>query len=70
MPSITGLATTSALTRVENEIPDVSSLVKKKKQIMMQKFVKLKMKSLIMIMINTLLLQSLISSQQKVLLQD
>ena len=29
MPSITGLATTSALTRVENEIPDVSSLVKK-----------------------------------------
>ena len=69
MPSITGLAPTSALTRVENEIPDVSSLVKKK-QIMMQKFVKLKMKSLIMIMINTLLLQSLISSQQKVLLQD
>ena len=29
MPSITGLATTSALTAVENKIPDVSSLVKK-----------------------------------------
>ena len=29
MPSITGLATNSALTAVENKIPDVSSLVKK-----------------------------------------
>ena len=30
MPSITGLATNSALTAVENKIPNVSSLVKKK----------------------------------------
>ena len=30
IPSITGLATSSALTAVENKIPDVSSLVKKK----------------------------------------
>ena len=29
IPSITGLATTSALTAGENKIPDVSSLVKK-----------------------------------------
>ena len=29
IPSITGLATNSALTAVENKIPDVSSLVKK-----------------------------------------
>ena len=29
-PNITGLATNSALTAVENKIPDVSSLVKKK----------------------------------------
>ena len=29
IPSITGLATNSALTTVKNEIPDVSSLVKK-----------------------------------------
>ena len=30
IPSITGLATASALTAVENKIPDVSSLVEKK----------------------------------------
>ena len=33
MPSINGLATTTALTAVKNKIPDVSNLVKK--QIMM-----------------------------------
>ena len=69
MPSISGLATTSALTAVQNKIPDLSSLVKKK-QIIMQKLVKLKRKSLIIIMINTLLLQNLISLQQIFLLQD
>ena len=37
IPGITGLATTSALTAVENEILDVSNLVKEK-QIMMQKY--------------------------------
>ena len=31
IPSISALATTSALTAVENKIPDVSSLVKKTK---------------------------------------
>ena len=29
IPSITGLATSSALTAVENKIPDINSLVKK-----------------------------------------
>ena len=41
MPSITGLAITTALTAVKNEIPNVSDLVKKK-QIVMQKFQALK----------------------------
>ena len=36
IPSISGLATTSALTVVESKIPDVSNLVKK--QIMTQKY--------------------------------
>ena len=36
-PSFTGLATTPALKTVENKIPKVSDLVKKK-QIMMQKY--------------------------------
>ena len=35
IPNITNLATTDALTAVENKIPDVHALVKK--QIMMQK---------------------------------
>ena len=47
-----------ALTVVENKRPDVSSLVKK--QNMTQKFVNLKKNLLILIMANTLLLQSLI----------
>ena len=63
-----GLATTSALTAVENKIPDTSNLQvsklqvisKLKIQIITQKLVKLKGKLLIMIMINILLLQSLI----------
>ena len=33
IPSITGLAITSALTSIENRTPDVSSLVKKSKSI-------------------------------------
>ena len=40
IPSISDLATTTALTAFENKIPDVSDLVKK--QIMMQKYQKLK----------------------------
>ena len=38
IPSISGLATNAVLTAVENKIPDVSNLVKKKKQIMMEKY--------------------------------
>ena len=41
LPIITGLATNSALTAVENKIHDVSGVVKKKKQIIIQKLVKL-----------------------------
>ena len=36
IPSISGLATSSALTAVENKIPDISNLVKKKQQIIIQ----------------------------------
>ena len=59
IPSISGLATNAALNAVENKIPDVSSLVKQ--QIRTQKLVKSKSKSLVMVMINTLLLQNLTS---------
>ena len=59
IPKITGLAINSALTAVENKIPDANSLVKK--QIITQKLVKFKIKSIIMIMTNKLLLQNLIS---------
>ena len=58
IPSITRLANNSALTAVENKIPDVSSLVKR--QTITQKLLKLKRKLLIIIIINTLLLQNLI----------
>ena len=36
--SISGLATSSVSIAVENKYPDVSNLVKKKKEIMMQKY--------------------------------
>ena len=54
--SITILATDTAL---ENKIPNVSNLVKK--MTITQKLMKLKRAFLIMIMINTLLLQNLLS---------
>ena len=39
IPSISGLATNFALITVENKIPDISNLVKKKQQqILMQKY--------------------------------
>ena len=59
IPSITGFATSAALTSVENKIPDINHLIKKK-QIMLQKLVNLKRKLLIIIMVNILLLQNLI----------
>ena len=58
IPGISGLVTNSALTAVENNMPDISSLVKKTDY--NQKFMKLKIKSLIMIITNILLLQNLI----------
>ena len=58
IPSITGLATNSALIAVENKIPDVISLVKR--PIIIQKLVKLKIRLVIIIMVNTLLIQNLI----------
>ena len=56
--SITGLATNSALSAVENKIPDASGLIKKK--IIIQQLVTSKRKLVIIIMTNTLLLQNLI----------
>ena len=57
--NITGLATTSALAAVENKIPSVTNLVKK--LVMIQKLGKLKQNSLIILMINILPPQNLIS---------
>ena len=69
IPSISGFATTFALTAVENKIFSISNLVKKK-QIVTQKLENLKRKLLIISRTNILLLENLISSQQKILLQD
>ena len=55
MGSITNLATTTCLTAVKNEIPNVSNLVKKKLTIT-QKLIELKRKLLIIVMIYILLL--------------
>ena len=60
MPSITNLATTAALTAVENKIPNASNLVKKTNY--NRKIMKFKIKLLqIIIMINISLLKNLIS---------
>ena len=59
IPSITNLAANTALIAVGNKICNVSNLVKK--LAIIQKLMKLKKKLLIIIMINTLLLQNLIS---------
>ena len=68
IPNITNLTTKAALNDVENKRPSVSNLVKKLN--ITQKLMKLKRKLLIIIMINILLLQNLISYHQKILLQD
>ena len=68
IPNITGLTASSALIAVENNISDVSSLVKK--QNMTQKYQILKRKLLIMIMTSILLLQNLILWKQAFLMQD
>ena len=59
IPDVSSLTTNITLTIVENKIPIISNLVKKK-QIMTQTLLKLKRNLLIIIMINILLLQSLI----------
>ena len=56
---ISGLATKTALTAVENKIPSISGLGKKNKTTILQLLI-LKIKSIIIIMINILLLQNLI----------
>ena len=58
MSSITGLATTSALTTVENKITDISNLVKNTDYNV--KILGICKKVLIITTINTLLLQNLI----------
>ena len=58
------LATTTALITIENKIPNVGNLIKK--LTITQKLMKLKIKLLVII----LLLQNLISQQQKILKQD
>ena len=68
IPSISGLATTSALTAVKNKIPDSSSLVKKTDY--ETKISDIEKKILIMIMTNILLLQNLILWLQGFLMQD
>ena len=62
IPNITNLATTTALTA------DVSNLIKK--LTITQKLVNLKITLLILIMINILLLQNLMSKQQNILQPD
>ena len=66
IPNITNLVTTSSLTAVENEIPSVNNLVKK--LTITQKLMKLKRKLPIIIVINILLLQNLLSLQTKFLI--
>ena len=58
IPDISSLATKTALTAVEIKIPSVSNLVKR--QTLAQKLLRLKRNSLIIIIKNILLLQSLI----------
>ena len=72
IPSMSGLVTNTVLTEVENEIPNISGLVqkKKRKKIITQKLLKLKRNLLIIMTINILLLENLVSLQQKFLIQD
>ena len=58
IPSISGLATNSELTAVENKIPDVNGLIKKADY--NTKICEIEKKITIMIMTNTLLFQNLI----------
>ena len=68
IPSISGLATNSALTAVENKMLDVSSSLVKKTGYN-TKLLKLKRKLPIITLTNTLLLQSLISLKQMLVMK-
>ena len=68
IPNIANVATATAVTNDENKSPSVSNLVKK--LIITQTLMKLKRKFPIIIMINILLLQNLISLWEKFLIQD
>ena len=59
IPDISNLATKTAITAIENKIPSVSNWVKK--QTVILKLQKLKIKLIIIIMINILILQILIN---------
>ena len=61
MPSISGLATTSALTAVENKIPSVSNLVMKRDDDTKVKEIERKKLNLIILMMIILLVLNLIS---------
>ena len=66
IPSLSGLATNSALNAVDNEIPDVRNLVEKTDYDTKFTEIEKKKKIMIMIMINILPLQILISLQKNV----
>ena len=68
IPSVSGLATTSALTAAENKIPDVSSSVKKTAYNI--NIIEIEKILVIMILINILLHQNLMIYQQRFLLLD
>ena len=68
IPNITNLATKTALNNTENKILSVRNLVKKTHYD--TKINELKIKLLIIMMINVLLIQNLIRYHQKMLLQD
>ena len=59
IPDITNLATKHLIDKVENRIPSISNSIKKKQTIIL-KLQKLKIRLIIIIMINILILQSLI----------
>ena len=65
IPHINNLATTSALTAIENKMPSLSNLVKKADYI--KELMELKRKLLIIFMTNINLPQNLISLQKKYL---
>ena len=68
IPNITNLATKTALNNTENKILSVRNLVKKTHYD--TKINELKIKLLIIMMINVLLIQNLIRYHQKMLLQN